>query len=1395
MSKNNLGLTQLEEAQLKTLCEYLFFDQFHDYASFPRFEQCFQPLFNETNIALDTVFKEICGPKKKYINYPRLINAYRRYKSGNASNDLKVFFSKLLNEILMTENWSKGESPEICFRYSTKRANSRRGYISLIEVLTDPDSIIHGLIIEYDGVFKNKMYPTKIEENLSVSLEMNLGIIDEQPIIKGSIGKFMGVKEKFFRDLVTHIFGTFDRETKILSFLGFKCASGKTVFVGFPKGEGFLFGNFGNKLSQIKIEMTEQGVTKLEPFFDENLRPNFYLKHKANNLNENDLNNNDLILDEDQLVNITNEDELDKLITTPVINDDKFFNKKLQDMISGNDYKEVVNQSARKWIMNKFGPKGPRPPQGKPGKVPSLNDALQIYEQERKKRGNQQVLFVPGGFENKMGKGGKMPQISQSFLQPTKKRLEFSKGPQGRPPRMFKPKGVDGNIFESTLAGFSAHFHPNGPHGPKGFPALPHGPQGSGMNQGGEGQGENDIPYPLCPECKKLFGLAGDDKLRYQGKYNYGYNNSRYNYNSSYGYYYNNNTGGKNYNNNFIYGYNYGYNYNYNYNNNKKKEEKQYEKILIPDVNPEKVTSLSELETQLKGILTLLENKNISPQDRQKLEQLKNLYLQQKNILIENETKKAQEELINQLNYEKYLKEEEERRKKQKEEDDRNIENAMNQEKAKTQTATISIENVPDPKKVYKNQEIYKGSSAWTDPMFKPEKKSLCPYDSKGEWVLPEDVLDSDVEGWQKFKWARAEDILDTQNYKVFKEGCSADDILQGSIGDCYFLSAIGSLCKFPKLIERLFYIKEKTKQHEYGIYIFINGLWELVLVDDYFPYAGTSFKQFAFGSSRDDELWLCLLEKAWAKINGCYAKIGCGGTPNEVFDVLTEAYSEYATVNANNKDELWKKMLDSKQKGYVMTAGTSADVYNLPIEEMGLSPGHAYTLLDLHEINGEKVIRLRNPWGNGEYSGDWSDSSKKWTSELKKKYGLINKNDGDFFMSYNDFLKYYAVMGFGKLHQDFQTRVIRIEKTEAVKCQVLKVDVPKNNVLTYLQLYQKNPRIILNDGTYQETVLCYLILVDSNYNYIDSMSTRDMHICVEQTLNAGTYYLLTDVNYRYVNENGTNHGYNVTSYAPVAVTLSNITSQVDANTIMHKAMIDYCKKNITPKNKSNGLKIYTYNKYTKQLPFMVTCYENTSNNYFKTISEVSAKGEKSFCIYCDNYATEDEETVTKPLPPKSITCVIILKYSNSSIFSCSSAIAGSSSQEAQQLESAAKKKMASNTNTNTNTNKGTTNVTPSSSVNNHPVFQQEGEEVDEDGYLIQYLMKGSNNSYVIGLENNYNSKLQLVILLEGLEMLDNEYKGQAKPRFTINPKERKVFNVRIKSNYYGDVTFQFDFV
>ena len=79
-------------------------------------------------------------------------------------------------------------------------------------------------------------------------------------------------------------------------------------------------------------------------------------------------------------------------------------------------------------------------------------------------------------------------------------------------------------------------------------------------------------------------------------------------------------------------------------------EEEEEDNILIPDEHPEQFTSLEELQEKLEDVKKLLENQNLKPEDRKKVEQLYNLYLQQKNILIENETKTAKTEVINQNN-------------------------------------------------------------------------------------------------------------------------------------------------------------------------------------------------------------------------------------------------------------------------------------------------------------------------------------------------------------------------------------------------------------------------------------------------------------------------------------------------------------------------------------------------------------------------------------------------------------------------------------------------------------------------------------------------------------------------------------------------------------------------
>ena len=336
------------------------------------------------------------------------------------------------------------------------------------------------------------------------------------------------------------------------------------------------------------------------------------------------------------------------------------------------------------------------------------------------------------------------------------------------------------------------------------------------------------------------------------------------------------------------------------------------------------------------------------------------------------------------------------------------------------------------------------------------------------------------------------------------------------------------------------------------------------------------------------------------------------------------------------------------------MTAGTSGDVQNLDIEEVGLSPAHAYTVLKVFEIGREKIVRLRNPWGNGEYSGAWSDSSSKWTKDLKRKYGVENKNDGVFHMSFDDFLKYYYTMGFAKIYEYNKTRAVIVKTNEAVKCQLIRVTVNKNNMLVYLNLYQKNPRIILKDGTYQKTVLSFLMLVDQNFNYVDSVSSKDMHICIEKKLNSGTYYLFCDVNYRYANENHTNHNYNVTSYAPDDVKLENITAYTkNLPELFQNALYSFAKTNGKLMQRSN-CNIYTYSSFNKKLPFVLAVYENTGSGNIRSSTSITYKGGQSGCVYCDDIYSEKDTKIVKDLRPNNKNVVAIMRYTLSSLISFS---------------------------------------------------------------------------------------------------------------------------------------------
>lgn len=98
---------------------------------------------------------------------------------------------------------------------------------------------------------------------------------------------------------------------------------------------------------------------------------------------------------------------------------------------------------------------------------------------------------------------------------------------------------------------------------------------------------------------------------------------------------------------------------------------------------------------------------------------------------------------------------------------------------------------------------------------------------------------------------------------------------------------------------------------------------------------------------------------------------------------------------------------------------------------ELGLILGHTYsitsaTLIDIATRNRTgkiPLVRLRNPWGGGmEWTGSFSDESIQWScvpDEAKKHIDLTFNDDGEFWMSFGDFMKHFDFLEICNLSPD----------------------------------------------------------------------------------------------------------------------------------------------------------------------------------------------------------------------------------------------------------------------------------------------------------------------------------------------------------------------------------------
>ncbi|KAK3241963.1 hypothetical protein CYMTET_48305 [Cymbomonas tetramitiformis] len=302
-----------------------------------------------------------------------------------------------------------------------------------------------------------------------------------------------------------------------------------------------------------------------------------------------------------------------------------------------------------------------------------------------------------------------------------------------------------------------------------------------------------------------------------------------------------------------------------------------------------------------------------------------------------------------------------------------------------------------------------------------------CKLQSSGAEMGLYVCTEESAQTWTPQGGAREGRVVDVGKMELFeKSTCQATDVMQGGISDCWLMQSIAAAAyRFPDVVVESINPKVPSEQGVYSV-----RMWSprhqhhfYLLLDDYIPTMGGLTPYFSRFNAQGAGLWVMLIEKAFAKLGGGYSSLNnkltkegsssalcrlLGGTPG------VNLWDESQWEELIASEALWEEIVERRKAGGVSVLASAKGTESDPelVGQDGLVTHHGYTLLALVEVQGLKMMQIRNVWGHTEWRGDWSDESPLWDEnpDVRAECGFTEvKDDGIFWMCYPDFVREFG--------------------------------------------------------------------------------------------------------------------------------------------------------------------------------------------------------------------------------------------------------------------------------------------------------------------------------------------------------------------------------------------------